>query len=270
MMIVFAFSLGFFLGREVTLATSSTHPSNQSLSLKNQRGITPSAPKTQREKVAQYKKNWLKTQKEGSPSHLGHLKKAHQNQAHQNQAHQNQAHQNQAHQNQIGVQKAPSVAKHPPNFPDKDEHSPKRAKEFSPPVDESQNSPKRAKEFSPPVDENQNSPKATKTLLTPPTEKKIEEPPEEPKNSSKMQTKSAEKKPQIYALRIKVHQNQESAMKQSTDLKLRFPSWRFFFKKTGKTYTVYIGPFNLKQSAQRALQKLKNKKGFASTRIEEL
>ena len=227
-MIVFAFSLGFFLGREVTLAgprveteqTPTKLPTHQKKAyqknpLQPPRTAKPSHPElpdsnpsaqTQKEKVIQYKKNWLKEKDEkNTASPVNHTAS-------------------------------------PVNPSDSDQLANKdkvpTSLEGSPPRNQAPST---------------GDPEAKGPETAPEAQKK----PQKPSNK-------------IYALWIKSHKNRENAMKQSTDLKLRFPRWRFFFKKTGESYTVYIGPFKLKQSAQRTLRKLKNKKGFASTRIEEL
>ena len=213
-MVLFAFSLGFFLGREVTLTNPNPDTHNNQSTQQRELNKKPSVSNTQRERVNQYKQNHLnknrllsrqqRTSKNKAPHHSPHFQTS---------------------------SKTPSTANQ--------EIKTGLLKENNKPTNQALTTNHTAED---------------KGL----------------KNTGQVQKKQEKPANTLYALQIKSHKNRREAIKQSTDLKLRFPKWRFFFKQTGKTYTVYIGPFKFKRSAQRALRKLKIKKGFASTRIEKL
>ena len=59
-------------------------------------------------------------------------------------------------------------------------------------------------------------------------------------------------------------------MEQSTQLKLRFPKWKIFFKKAEKDYKIYIGPFKSKESAEVFLKELQKKPEFSSIKLETI
>ncbi len=89
--------------------------------------------------------------------------------------------------------------------------------------------------------------------------------------------KQKEKKPvaeeysrKIYVLFITSHDSKESATEKSTQLKLRFPKWKIFFKKSENSYKVYIGPFQSKESAENFLKKLQDKPDFSSVKLEKI
>ena len=241
-MIVFAFSLGFFLGREVTLSGQSQpaikSTSHQSLS-------TTSSAQSQRERVSQYKTNWLKDSgqtKTPSPN----------------------INQRPKPQESLAIKQPSNTQAKPAELSAEMEQN-----GLSPPV-----APRVSTQANPPASSPASAPAGAPT--SPPADSPAGAPAnplpkakEEPKASRLTQQKAEELVPKVYVLRIQSHKNREKAMQQSTDLKLQFPAWRFFFKKTGSNYTVYIGPFKLKQSAVRILRKLKQK-GLAGARIEEL
>ena len=93
-------------------------------------------------------------------------------------------------------------------------------------------------------------------------------------------TKNADKKekPQetteeidtIYGLLISSYDNKSSAMEQSTQIKIRFPQWKVFFKKSQDSYKVYIGPFKKKEVAQKFLKELKKKSEFSYVKLEKI
>ncbi len=74
----------------------------------------------------------------------------------------------------------------------------------------------------------------------------------------------------IYGLSIASYQNKNQAMDKATQIKLRFPQWRIFVKRSSRVYTVYIGPFQKKELVQRFLQEIENQKDFPSMRIEKI
>ena len=74
----------------------------------------------------------------------------------------------------------------------------------------------------------------------------------------------------IYGLFIANYQNKNQAMDKATQIKLRFPQWRIFVKRSGPMYTVYIGPFRKKELVQRFLHEIEDKKDFPSIRIEKI
>ncbi|MYE07701.1 MAG: SPOR domain-containing protein, partial [Oligoflexia bacterium] len=72
--------------------------------------------------------------------------------------------------------------------------------------------------------------------------------------------KEPQQKPkEIYALFLASYKDKETATEQSTQLKLRFPKWKIFFKKEKEVYKVYIGPFKSKPSAENFLKELQKK-----------
>ena len=74
----------------------------------------------------------------------------------------------------------------------------------------------------------------------------------------------------IYGLFIASYQNKNQAMDKATQIKLRFPQWRIFVKRSGQMYTVYIGPFRKKELVQRFLHEIEDKKDFPAIRIEKI
>ena len=267
-MIVFAFSLGFFLGREVTLAGGGAQQAMESVSHQN----LPSTPSTQsqRERVSQYKKNWLKDsgQTKAPSPNINQRPKPQESLAIKQ---------------PLNTQQKPAEPsaemKQTAQAPKQEEVTgkPKEQNGLSPPVAPRVSTQANLPASSPasaPADSPAGAPANPQAdsqagapadqQASPPLKAK-----EEPKASLLTQQKAEELVPKVYVLRIQSHKNREKAMQQSTDLKLQFPAWRFFFKKTGSNYTVYIGPFKLKQSALSILRKLKQK-GLAGARIEEL
>ena len=92
-----------------------------------------------------------------------------------------------------------------------------------------------------------------------------------PNNSQeKKQEVQQEKLDEMYGLLITVHDDKESASEKSTQLKLRFPQWQIFFKKSKKSYKVYIGPFRTKSSAKKFLKKLQENPEFSSVKLEKI
>ena len=75
---------------------------------------------------------------------------------------------------------------------------------------------------------------------------------------------------EIYGLVIASYADKESASEKSTQLKLRFPNWRIFFKKSKDVYKVYIGPFRTKLAAEKILKELQKKPDFSSIKLETI
>ena len=75
---------------------------------------------------------------------------------------------------------------------------------------------------------------------------------------------------EMYGLLITTHDDKESAMKKSTQLKIRFPQWHIFFKKVKNSYKVYIGPFRTSASAKKFMDGLKEKPEFSSLKVEKI
>ncbi len=219
-MVVFSFSLGFFLGREVTLArhlkeTESSKKEDRALvhtpplqkeppspSLKLDQSPHELPAQTQRERVKQYKKGWEKQQTKEPANREKHQKSS------------------------------PYIeTKEPAN---REKHQKALKTEKSTLVGQAQS-------------------------------------PESQKDNPSTTTKPLENPAHIrYALRVQRHETRERAMKQSADLKLKFPERRFFFRKVNKTYTVYMGPWALKKSAEAVEQSVKNKKEFSSVKLEKI
>ena len=61
----------------------------------------------------------------------------------------------------------------------------------------------------------------------------------------------------LYVWRLKTFGDKEKAMEHSTQIKLKFPDWPVFFKKSGAFYKVYTGPFNSLPKARRFLKRAK-------------
>ncbi len=76
--------------------------------------------------------------------------------------------------------------------------------------------------------------------------------------------------PPIYGLFIADYSTKEQAMEKSSRLKIRFPSWKIFFKRSGSLYRVYIGPFMQKQLAEEFLNNLEKEKEFSSLRVTKI
>lgn len=74
----------------------------------------------------------------------------------------------------------------------------------------------------------------------------------------------------IYGLLISSYDNKPSAMEQSTQIKIRFPQWKVFFKKSQDSYKVYIGPFKKKEIAKKFLKELKKKSEFSYVKLEKI
>lgn len=109
-----------------------------------------------------------------------------------------------------------------------------------------------------------------KTLPTEQTVKPDESQDKKPQAQDKKQEVQNEKSDEMYGLLITVHDDKESATEKSTQLKLRFPQWQFFFKKSKSTYKVYIGPFRTKSSAKDFLKKLQKNSEFSSIKLEKI
>ena len=202
-MIVFSFSLAFFLGREVTLsglqksqdssAVKSRHKSPLPREADRQQGLSTPGKDWQRKKVRKHKKALIPD----------------------------------------GVHK----------------QAQEQAEEKSPPPSEEPPTRPRAK--------------TADDLQTQKTER------ESAKNTPD-RTHSQRENKKITALLISVHSNKESATEKSTQLKIRFPRWKIFFKESGNFYKVYIGPFRKKESAEKFLNQLKDKPDLSGAKLEEI
>ena len=199
-MIVFAFSIGFFLGREVTLAgpnrAQSKHtdqktpsfvfPEDKTKTSKSKRPKSLSA-QNQKERVQKYKNAWPKKQ------------------------------------NKVVQGKAePAMEK-------------QEAQSLDPP---------------PPAKEQTAKEQTAK------------------EQTAKEQVEEVSDK--TYGLILKKQKTQRLAIQQSAELKVRFPQWRFFSKKVKDGYIVYIGPFELKSSAEKFLKKIKKHPELSSARVSAL
>ena len=74
----------------------------------------------------------------------------------------------------------------------------------------------------------------------------------------------------LYGLLINSYKKREMATEKAAQLKLRFPQWKFFFKRSKEVYKVYIGPFQKKESAEKFLKKIQEKPDFSSVKVEEI
>lgn len=86
-------------------------------------------------------------------------------------------------------------------------------------------------------------------------------------SESKHQAKTSD---EMYGVLITTHDDKESAMEKSTQLKTRFPQWRILFKKSKDSYKVYIGPFSTKTSAKKFMDELKKKPEFSELKLEKM
>ena len=99
-------------------------------------------------------------------------------------------------------------------------------------------------------------------------EKKIDEIKEDVKSEEE---KEAVKPSNIlYGLLINSYSERELATEKAAQLKLRFPNWKFFFKKSKNLYKVYIGPFTQKEAAENFLKEIKKKPDFSSVKVEQI
>ena len=109
--------------------------------------------------------------------------------------------------------------------------------------------------------------KYKKTLIT---EKPIKDITRD-KTQEVKQLKTEMKEPNtVYALFVAGYGDKESATEKSTQLKLRFPKWEIFFKRTEEAYKVYIGPFKLKESAENFLKELQKNSEFSTVTLEKI
>ncbi len=91
------------------------------------------------------------------------------------------------------------------------------------------------------------------------------------KDSEMTQSESNKsEKPEMYGLLITTHDDKESAMEKSTQLKTRFPQWRIFFKKSKDSYKVYVGPFSTKVSGKKFMDELNKKPEFSNLKLEKI
>ena len=86
----------------------------------------------------------------------------------------------------------------------------------------------------------------------------------------KPKEKADTQKPEIYALLVASYNNKDDAIRKSTGLKSRFPQWKIFFKKSGNSYKVYIGPFRGKSSTENFLKELQKESDFSSVKMEKI
>ena len=107
--------------------------------------------------------------------------------------------------------------------------------------------------------------KYKKTLIHEQSEKKIEST-KQPKAKTEIKNLNNE----VYALFVASYEDKESATETSTQLKLRFPKWEIFFKRTEEVYKVYIGPFKTKKSAENFLKELQKKPEFSTIKLETI
>ena len=89
----------------------------------------------------------------------------------------------------------------------------------------------------------------------------------------KPQTSAEEEAPvtkQLYGLLIEKYNEKEPAMEKSTKFKLRFPNLRVFFKQSKDMYKVYIGPFSSKEKAEDFLKKWEKKEDAPPLLLEKI
>ena len=103
-------------------------------------------------------------------------------------------------------------------------------------------------------------------------EKKIDKIKEDIKSEEEKKAAKEEVKPSniLYGLLINSYNEKELATEKAAQLKLRFPKWKFFFKKSKNLYKVYIGPFARKESAEKFLKEIKKKPDFSSVKVEQI
>ena len=220
-MIVFSFSLAFFLGREVTL--SGLQKSQDSSIVKSRRKPSPAPQRVDEPQGAPL----VRGQRGGqSPQKMQEYKKA---------------------PAQTWDQ-AQDQVQEPPH---------QQAEENAP---------------TPPLAEEDSTPPAT-----PPANRKAKSAEDlrlksrEPENAkTPLEQHSQKENKKITALLVSVHHDKESATEKSTQLKIRFPRWKIFFKESENLYKVYIGPFRTKASAEKFLNKLKNKPDLSGAKLEEI
>ena len=74
----------------------------------------------------------------------------------------------------------------------------------------------------------------------------------------------------MYGVLIGNYDDKTSAIKQSTQMKIRFPQWKVFFRESEDSYKVYIGPFKKKEDADFFLKELKQKSEFSYVKLEKI
>ena len=78
------------------------------------------------------------------------------------------------------------------------------------------------------------------------------------------------KKPEIYGIFLSRHGTKQGAMERASQIKLSFPRWKVFFKKSSNIYKVYLGPFKVRSEGEIFLIQVKKEKKFKKARIENL
>ncbi len=74
----------------------------------------------------------------------------------------------------------------------------------------------------------------------------------------------------LHTLLIAQYEHKKSAIEKSTQLKIRFPHWKIFFKKFKNSYKVYIGTFKSKEAAEKFLKELEEDPNFSNVKLEKL
>ncbi len=122
------------------------------------------------------------------------------------------------------------------------------------------------------INEHEQSLLRTKMKEDTKNEKKIDKIKEDIKSEEEKKATKEEVKPSniLYGLLINSYNEKELATEKAAQLKLRFPKWKFFFKKSKNLYKVYIGPFTQKEAAENFLKEIKNKPDFSSVKVEQI
>ena len=237
-MVVFSFSLGFFMGREVTLAH-----------LEGQAQNTSHEQTKEKNQALSLLKPGIKTPNQAPPSHHEHKKPS-----------PSSPELDQSPSKLFAQTQKARVRQYKKEWLNKNQQTQKLVKKtlpHKPPQTKTHASQNQTK--SPQIDSSSSShhlpqsPKSQNDIILSAT------------------TKQLEKASHIrYALRVQRHKTKEKAMEQSANLKLKFPKWRFFFKKVNTSYTVYIGPWALRKSAENVEKLAKNKKELASIKLEKI
>ena len=74
----------------------------------------------------------------------------------------------------------------------------------------------------------------------------------------------------MYGVLLSKHSTREGAMEQASQIKLSFPHWHVFFKKSFKVYKVYMGPFSSRSKGETFLIQVRKEKKFKKAKIENL
>ena len=90
------------------------------------------------------------------------------------------------------------------------------------------------------------------------------------KKSSLLDRDKKADRPAMYGIFLSRHTTREGAMEQASQIKLSFPHWNVFFKKSSKVYKVYMGPFDARSKGEALLMQVREKKEFKKAKIENL